>query len=121
MEHQFRMAEWARDKKPVWDRICEKYGGKPEAFDWGTWQFFDWAVGKAWPTISSITKARKYGWTRYDDTYDTWIETFRAFENAGVLPRQHLAQKTTPSTLAIAPATNGTTDHANATDVSHLP
>jgi hypothetical protein len=37
-------------------------------------------------TIGSVGKARKFGWKRYDDTYDTYVETFRAFENAGVLP-----------------------------------
>ncbi|EXK75701.1 hypothetical protein FOQG_19533 [Fusarium oxysporum f. sp. raphani 54005] len=52
----------------------------------GTWDFFDWAVGKAWVTIGSVGKACKFGWKRYDDTYYTCVETFRAFENAGVLP-----------------------------------
>ncbi len=38
MENNFSMVEWAKDKKPVWERVCEKYGGKPEAFDWGSVQ-----------------------------------------------------------------------------------
>lgn len=87
MAHGFRMGEWATDKRAVWDRVCEKYGGNKEAYEWGTWGFFDWTVGKAWPTLSSMTKARKFGWHRYDDTYETWIETFKAFENAGILPK----------------------------------
>lgn len=33
-----------------------------------------------------MSKARKTGWHRQDDSYDTWIETFRSFEYAGVLP-----------------------------------
>lgn len=86
-ENEFKMGEWAADKKPVWEEICRKHGGNPEAFNWGTWGFFDWAIGKAWPTVSSVTKARKFGWNRYDDTYESWIETFRSFENAGILPR----------------------------------
>lgn len=84
------MEDWAADKKEVWERVCDKYGGKKEAFDWGTWFFFDWTVGKAWPTLSSMTKARKFGWTRYDDTYETWVETFKAFENAGILPQNRV-------------------------------
>ncbi|KAJ6194059.1 nucleoside-diphosphate-sugar epimerase GsfE [Bipolaris maydis] len=87
LENEFSMTEWAKDKKPIWDSICDKYGGKKEAFDWGTWWFFDWVVGKSWMSISSVNKARKYGWTRYDDTYETWIETYRSFENAGILPK----------------------------------
>ncbi|KAM0332013.1 hypothetical protein ACHAQA_002279 [Verticillium albo-atrum] len=86
MEHNFLMTQWAKDKEPIWKRVVEKHGGNVEAFSWGTWDFFDWAVGKAWFTIGSVSKARKFGWTRYDDTYETWIETFRSFENAGILP-----------------------------------
>ncbi|KAK4935600.1 hypothetical protein LTR10_023361 [Elasticomyces elasticus] len=90
MATSFKMEDWAADKKPVWDRICEKYGGNKVAFDWGTWFFLDWTTGKAWPTLSSMTKARKFGWHRYDDTYETWVETFKAFENAGTLPKNHI-------------------------------
>ena len=82
------MEEWAKDKKPVWEKVVASYGGNPEAFDWGTWKFFNWSLGKAWVTIGTVAKARKFGWTRYDDTFDTWVETFHAFENAGILPRQ---------------------------------
>lgn len=82
------MSDWAADKRPVWKRICAKYGGSEAAFDCGTWGFFDWSVGKAWPTTSSISKARRFGWNRYDDTYETWCETFRTFANAGMLPKQ---------------------------------
>jgi hypothetical protein len=84
------MADWAADKKEVWERICDKYGGNKEAFDWGTWFFFDWAVGKAWPTLSSMQKARRFGWNRYDDTFETWVESFRAFENSGILPQRRV-------------------------------
>lgn len=87
------MSDWAKDKKPVWETICDKYGGTKDAFDWGTWDFFDWAIGKAWPTLLSINKARKFGWTRHDDTFETWVETFRSFENAGILPSNHRLPK----------------------------
>jgi len=86
LEHSFLMGEWAKDKREVWDSVVEKYGGNKEAFEWGTWGFFDWATGKNWPTVSSMSKARAYGWHRHDDTYDNFVETFRAFENAGYLP-----------------------------------
>ncbi|GIJ85085.1 hypothetical protein Asppvi_003940 [Aspergillus pseudoviridinutans] len=86
LSNEIDMVEWAKDKKEVWERVVQKYGGKREAFDWGTWGFFNWATGKSWLTISSINKARKFGWRRDDKTLDTWIETYRSFENAGVLP-----------------------------------
>lgn len=80
------MRTWAADKRPVWDRVVAKHGGNPDAFDWGTWDFVDWGLGKAWSTISSVRKARKFGWTRSDDSFEAYVETFRAFENAGILP-----------------------------------
>lgn len=86
MTHSFRMADWAQGKKQVWQQIAAKHGGHPDAFNWGTWDFFDWALGKAWYTIGSVSKARKFGWKRYDDSLDAWTQTFRSFENAGILP-----------------------------------
>ncbi|KAL3474864.1 hypothetical protein BJX99DRAFT_271465 [Aspergillus californicus] len=86
LSNEIDMVEWAKDKREVWARVVQKYGGRLDAFDWGTWGFFNWATGKSWLTISSINKARRFGWTRNDDTLETWIETYRSFENAGVLP-----------------------------------
>ena len=107
------MGDWAKDKKPVWEKVCEQYGGSKEAFDWGTWGFFDWAVGKAWPTISSISKARKFGWHRHDDTFETWIETFRTFENAGILPQNHLLHTKASPLKAVNGVSNGTEKVSN--------
>jgi len=87
MENNFSMIDWAKDKKPYWESVCKKYGGNPEAFDWGTWGFFDWSIGKTWPTLGTNNKARKYGWTRVDDTHESWLETFKSFELAGILPK----------------------------------
>lgn len=91
MANNFSMIQWAKDNEEVWQSVVAKHGGHPEAFKWGTWDFFDWMIGKAWCTIGSVSKARKFGWMRYDDTYDTWIETFRSFENAGILPFQQVS------------------------------
>ncbi|KAK2601232.1 hypothetical protein N8I77_010696 [Diaporthe amygdali] len=85
-DNEVLLVEWAIDKRPVWERICAKYGGKPEAFDWGTWQFFEWSLGKTWPTVASNAKARRYGWKRIDNTHDAWIDTFKTLANAGVIP-----------------------------------
>ncbi|KAJ4988552.1 NAD dependent epimerase dehydratase family protein [Stagonosporopsis vannaccii] len=88
MENNFSMIDWARDKRPYWEAVCEKYGGNPDAFDWGTWGFFDWSIGKTWPTLGTNNKARRYGWTRVDDTLESWFETYKSFEAFGILPKQ---------------------------------
>ncbi|KEF51433.1 uncharacterized protein A1O9_12582 [Exophiala aquamarina CBS 119918] len=83
---------WAQDprKKEAWDRVCDKFGGNKDTFAWGSWAFLDWVSQKTWPTLSSCAKARSFGWTRVDDTFSTWIETYRMFENAGILPPNHV-------------------------------
>lgn len=93
LESQINMMAWSKDKKAVWERVVAKHGGNPQAFDWGTWDILDWGLGEGWLAITTVSKARKYGWTRHDDTYDCWIETFRSFENAGVLPLTVLMER----------------------------
>lgn len=80
------MVAWAGDKRPVWERVCARYGGRPEAFDWGTWQFLEWSLGKTWTTVASSAKARRFGWRRVDDTGEAWIDTFKTLASAGVIP-----------------------------------
>ena len=103
MESQINMMEWAKDKKPVWERVVANHGGNPSAFDWGTWDILDWGLGEGWLAITTVTKARKYGWTRHDDTYDTWVKTFRSFENAGILPMPLLKHVEEEKALPLRP------------------
>ncbi|POS76164.1 hypothetical protein DHEL01_v205434 [Diaporthe helianthi] len=57
-ERQIQLVEWAKDKKPAWERVVAKNGGNREAFDWATWDLLDWSLGAAWLTVVSVTKAR---------------------------------------------------------------
>lgn len=85
----FDMEAWAKDKKPVWERVVKKHGGRVDAFDWCSWDYLPWCMGRTWCTLSSMNKARKFQWDRYDDSQDTYMQAIRRFENAGVLPRVH--------------------------------
>lgn len=83
------MAEWAKDKQPTWERIVAKYGGKTEAFQLDAFELMNWLISPSpqkTPFISTVTKAREFGWNRSDDTYQAWLDTMRSYENAGVLP-----------------------------------
>lgn len=103
MASSFSMVDWAADKKPVWEAVVAKHGGNPEAINWGTWAFFDWTLGKAWVTVGTASKARKFGWARYDDSLDAWLNTFRAFENAGILPLQDPPPEPDAAALGLRP------------------
>jgi nucleoside-diphosphate-sugar epimerase len=82
------LAEWAADKREVWDRICEREG-KPEAkatWDAGTWAYQDWVFQRTWSATLSVSKAREYGWTGYVDSYKSFVNAFEKFRELGQIP-----------------------------------
>ncbi|KAL3471422.1 hypothetical protein BJX99DRAFT_266740 [Aspergillus californicus] len=83
------MAEWAKDKRPVWEKIVERNGGDVDSFQLDSFELMNWyitpSLQKA-PFITTVSKARQYGWNRYDDSYKSWMDTIRVYENTGVLP-----------------------------------
>jgi hypothetical protein len=83
------LVEWAKDKQEVWDRVVEKYGGKREASEWAGWGHLNWTMGRAATTLLCLEKTRKFGWTRYDSTYDSWVATYKVVQLAGILPNRH--------------------------------
>jgi hypothetical protein len=77
-QQELSLAEWAKDKRPVWDRICAK-AGVPQAkatWDAGTWAYQDWVFQRTWSATLSINKARKFGWTGHMDSYQAFVKTF---------------------------------------------
>ncbi|KAJ6009000.1 nucleoside-diphosphate-sugar epimerase GsfE [Penicillium canescens] len=81
---------WAKDKAPVWERIVAKYGGRVDSFQIDAFELMNWFFNPTCdvttPFAVSISKARKAGWGRIDDSYDIWSQTFQSYENARVLP-----------------------------------
>lgn len=88
VQQEFSLAEWAQDKRPVWDRLCEK-ANMPEAkatWDAGTWQYQDWVFQRAWSATLSFNKAREFGWTGYRDSYKSIVGAFDSFRKARQIP-----------------------------------
>ena len=88
VQQPFSLASWAKDKRPVWDKLCEEAGSatSKKTFDCGTWQFQDWVFGRTWSALLSVSKARKYGWTGYIDSFDSFIATFDELVRQGIIP-----------------------------------
>lgn len=83
------LVDWAKDKKPTWEKIVAKHGGDPEAFQLDAFALMNWYISpftQKGPILGSGGKARDLGWHSKDDTYRAWLGTMRAYENAGVLP-----------------------------------
>ena len=85
---ELSLADWAKDKRPVWDRICDK-AGVPEAkatWDAGTWAYQDWVFQRTWSATLSMTKARTYGFTGYMDSYQSFVETYEKLKSLRQIP-----------------------------------
>ncbi|KAF2821688.1 NAD(P)-binding protein [Ophiobolus disseminans] len=88
LQQEFRLAEWAADKKVVWDRICDE-SGCPEAkgtWESGTWAFQDWVFQRTWSATLSVNKARKLGWMGHVDSYEGLTDAFERFVELGLIP-----------------------------------
>ncbi|KAL4885959.1 hypothetical protein BJY04DRAFT_214152 [Aspergillus karnatakaensis] len=86
---QVTLAEWAKDKQAVWERLTDKYGGRAEAYQGGGFELLDWEFSPDEPGLvfaTAVQKARALGWSRMEDSYRAWTAAFRSYENAGVLP-----------------------------------
>jgi len=88
VQQEFALAEWAADKREVWDELCED-AGVPEAkasWDAGTWQYQDWLFQRAWSATLSFNKAREFGWTGHRDSYKSITHAFDQFRQAKQIP-----------------------------------
>jgi nucleoside-diphosphate-sugar epimerase len=82
------LAEWAADKREVWDRICDD-SGCPEAkatWDSGTWAFQDWVFQRTWSATLSVNKARALGWNGHIDSYKSLTDAFEKFVELKQIP-----------------------------------
>lgn len=87
-QQDFSLAEWSQDKRPVWDKMCEA-AGVPQAkatFDAGTWAYQDWVFQRSWSATLSMSKARKFGWQGYKDSYDSITNAFAKFKELKQIP-----------------------------------
>ncbi|KAK8057770.1 NAD(P)-binding Rossmann-fold containing protein [Apiospora saccharicola] len=81
-------ADWCRDKRPVWDALCERQGlpGAKATFDLAGWEVGDFLFRRTWSATLSVDKARRYGWTGHVDSYEAFTKTFDKFRKLGLIP-----------------------------------
>ena len=82
-----RLAETMRDKAPVWDRLVAEHGLRPIPFDQvAAWNFGDFVFSAGFDIISSMTKARRYGFHEVVDTEEMFLRLFDELRSARVIP-----------------------------------
>ncbi|CAG7966865.1 unnamed protein product [Penicillium olsonii] len=84
------LVEWSRGKEKVWDAIVAKYGGRADCFQTEGFAMLNWgfnpSINIRSPFMSTVAKARKFGWNRIDDSYEAYDRSFQSYENTGILP-----------------------------------
>lgn len=75
--------KWARraDVKDAWHKLWDKYH-----LDHDSWDFLTFAFGRNWSCVGNMTKAWKFGWTGYADTWEELEAAFEILEKKKILP-----------------------------------
>jgi len=82
-----RLTEFMADKGPLWDKIVRKHGLKPLGFEaLGQWAFGDNILARDMDDISSMTKARQFGFHDVVDSETMFLDYFRRFQAERIIP-----------------------------------
>lgn len=83
------LEKWSKrpDVVRAWEAIRDEHNLDQNTWDNATWGFMKMAFGRKFSTVASMTKARKLGWTGYQDTWESFERTFDLLEKEKVLPR----------------------------------
>jgi nucleoside-diphosphate-sugar epimerase len=83
---RFSLAEYMRDKSPVWDRIVAKHGlRKTNLHELVLWAYGDYQLGPDWEIGSSMDKARALGFVESVDSFEMFRRQFRNYRDEKVV------------------------------------
>jgi nucleoside-diphosphate-sugar epimerase len=84
---RFSLAEYMRDKGPVWDRVVEKHGlRKTDLHALVLWAYGDYQIGPDWEIGSSMEKARSFGFSESVDSLEMFRRQFQHYRDENVIP-----------------------------------
>ncbi|KAJ5362117.1 hypothetical protein N7541_002961 [Penicillium brevicompactum] len=80
--------KWSQraDVNEAWNSIKTTYDLDQAAWDKATWGFLTFVLGREWGCVASMSKARKLGWTGYEDTWEAFERTFDILEKERIIP-----------------------------------
>ncbi len=84
---QVRLVDMMRDKGDLWTRIAREHGLAETPYEnLVLWNYADYVFSTGYDVISSMTKARSYGFDRYVDTEEMLLRLFGEFAANRVIP-----------------------------------
>ncbi|KAI9797965.1 MAG: hypothetical protein M1833_005021 [Piccolia ochrophora] len=94
VEQHIDLTKWSQkdEVKDAWSRLAERDGLDSQAFEKATWGFLGFVLGRNYDLVISMSKARRFGWTGYVDTWDALSTTFEDLEEEKILPKTKQAK-----------------------------
>jgi hypothetical protein len=91
VEQRIDLVKWSRNPevKKTWDKIAQREGLEKDTFEKATWNFLGFVLGRNYNIVISTNKARKFGWTGYIDTWESFDNTFKGLEELKILAKSH--------------------------------
>lgn len=89
VEQRIDLVKWSRKKevKEAWKKIAEREGLETDVFEKATWGFLGFILGRNYDIVISMSKARKFGWTGYVDTWESLEESFDELAREKIVPK----------------------------------
>jgi hypothetical protein len=82
-----RLRDVMADKKPVWERIVDRHGLAKRGYaELALWPYGDFVFTPGWDVMSSVTKARQFGFHETVDTETMFIEMFDRLRTQRIIP-----------------------------------
>jgi hypothetical protein len=82
-----RLSEMMANKAPVWDRIVAEHGLQGIPYDQiVSWPYGDFVFNAGFDIISSMTKARRYGFHEVVDSEEMFFRIFDELRANKVIP-----------------------------------
>ncbi|CAF3333904.1 unnamed protein product [Rotaria sp. Silwood1] len=80
------LAKYMPENKDIWSRLAKRNELDESAFNYATWEFIDFVLGRTFDDHGDMTKARQYGWTTTVDTSECFIQCFDRLKKMEVIP-----------------------------------
>lgn len=89
VEQQIDLVKWSQreDVQEAWAKIAEREGLQKDAFEKATWGFLGFVLGRAFDLVIGMSKARRAGWTGYQDTWESLESVFGELRSAKLISK----------------------------------
>ncbi|KZW01957.1 NAD(P)-binding protein [Exidia glandulosa HHB12029] len=89
VEARVDLVKWSQrpEIKEAWNALAQRESLEHDAFEKATWAFTNFVLGRDFDLIISMSKARKAGWTGYEDTWESFECVMNELEFAKIIPK----------------------------------